>query len=856
MKKHSLLLPLIFLIPVAIGGASCFAQNPFVKMWDKRFGGISNEGLYSIQQTTDGGFILGGYSESPASGDKSQPLWGSINRPDYWIVKTDSLGNKQWDKDYGGIDMDRLYCIQQTSDGGYILGGTSQSGISGDKTQPCIGGAGDLDFWIVKTDALGNKQWDKDFGGIYIEYLYYIEQTSDGGYILGGLSSSPIGGDKSQPSQGGHDYWIVKTDSLGNKQWDKDFGGTDTEYLLSVHQTTDGGYILGGSSESGANGDKTQPSKGEADYWIVKTDSLGNKLWDRDFGGANDELPYQVWQTTDGGYILGGFSESGTSVDKTQPTWGGYDYWIVKTDPFGNRQWDKDFGGTGSETAYYIQQTADNGFLISGASNSPISGNKTEANLGQYQSWVVKTDSLGNIMWDRTVLSTGIDVGGLALETKDGCYVMASSSTAGIGGYKTQPNRDTTNGTYDYWVVKFCDTTGAAPLIMFTTSNNVCEGNCIDFLNLTPNGTAYQWSFPGAVPDTSTAISPAGICYANIGDYDVQLIANNAYGSDTVTLVNYVHVYPVPSPDTVSISSCYSYSIPTGHYTWAASGVFNDTILSIGNCDSILTINLTILDSSSSIIDTTGCSYISPSGLHQWSVSGTYFDTIPNTVGCDSLLVINLTSNNSQSFQAVSGCVSLESPSGNYTWDSNGTYYDTIPNAVSCDSFMTLFVTITPIDTAVLFSFPNIVALATGVIYQWINCNTGSFVAGANQQLFTPVADGSYAVIIIQNGCSDTSSCYAFDITSTTQPDYSAGIFLYPNPVRNKLVVSPSSGGYAITTVNIYNVLGENVMTSQTSSENSIPLQSTIDVSMLPASIYLLELTVNEKIFRAKFVKQ
>jgi hypothetical protein len=234
----------------------CVGQNPLVKQWDKRFGGTNDDKLLSFQQTTDGGYILGGYSFSGISGDKTQNLWGNV---DYWIVKTDSLGNKEWDKDFGGTDDDVLFSIQQTVEGGYILGGVSKSNISGDKTQNSYG---NYDYWIVKTDSLGNKQWDKDFGGTDDDELNSIRQTTDGGYILVGYSLSDSSGDKTQDLWGGWDYWIVKTDSLGNKQWEKDFGGTDFDFLISIQQTADGGYILAGYSFSGISGNKTQNSWG------------------------------------------------------------------------------------------------------------------------------------------------------------------------------------------------------------------------------------------------------------------------------------------------------------------------------------------------------------------------------------------------------------------------------------------------------------------------------------------------------------------------------------------------------------------------------------------------------------------
>src|SRR6185436_478963 len=147
-----------------------FGQNPLVKMWDKRLGGIESDWITFFQCTADGGYILGGSSYSPVSGDKTQDHWG---QGDYWIVKTDSLGNKQWDKRFGGTQTDNLMALQQTSDGGYILGGYSASGIGGDKTQAVWGGFYS-DYWIIKTDSLGNKEWDRDFGGTNVDNLYSL----------------------------------------------------------------------------------------------------------------------------------------------------------------------------------------------------------------------------------------------------------------------------------------------------------------------------------------------------------------------------------------------------------------------------------------------------------------------------------------------------------------------------------------------------------------------------------------------------------------------------------------------------------------------------------------------------------
>jgi len=556
-------------IPIFISATFLFstalAQNALMRQWDYRYGGTDWDEVRSIVRTSDNGFILVGASISFISGDKTQGTQGDY---DYWIVKTDSLGIKQWDKDFGGINWDIATSIQQTSDGGFIIGGFSYSGIGGDKTQDTWG---QHDYWIVRTDSLGNKLWDRDYGSTSWDELYSIQQTSDGGFIMGGSSLSGIGGDKTEGNRdtatgGTYDYWIVKTDSLGNKLWDKVFGGTDDDRLFSVQKTSDGGFILGGSSLSGTGGDKTQGSWGHYDYWIVKIDSLGNKQWDKDLGGVLEEQLNSMQQTTDGGFILAGISASFISGDKTQPSWGDDDYWIVKTDSLGNKQWDKDFGGNIREELHSIQQTSDSGYLISGDSYSGISGNKSENNLGNEQAWVVKTDSLGNLRWEKTIFTNGHDETGMALQTEDGCYLVANSTCGGTWGYKSQPCW----GSDDYWIIKFCEILQAG----FTAPSFTCPGSCIDFTNLSFQGTSYQWYFPGAIPDTSTATHPTNICYATPGSYDVQLIAINTNGSDTLLLPDYITVYPTPASQSITQNGDTLFAISgAGSYQWYFNGI-------------------------------------------------------------------------------------------------------------------------------------------------------------------------------------------------------------------------------------------------------------------------------------------
>ncbi|MFO0485294.1 MAG: hypothetical protein ACK51A_06485 [Sphingobacteriia bacterium] len=172
----------------------------------------------------------------------------------------------EWDKTLGGSSWDELNTLQQTSDGGYILGGISESDSGFEKSQNSRGGS---DYWVVKLDASGNKQWDKTLGGGLDDNLWSLQQTADGGYILGGRSSSGVGAEKSEDNRGSLDYWVVKLDATGNKKWDKTLGGDGWDDLWSLQQTDDGGYILGGWSFSDASDEKSENSRGKADCWVV-----------------------------------------------------------------------------------------------------------------------------------------------------------------------------------------------------------------------------------------------------------------------------------------------------------------------------------------------------------------------------------------------------------------------------------------------------------------------------------------------------------------------------------------------------------------------------------------------------------
>ena len=432
--------------------------------WQRDFGGTNVETLFRAQQASDGGYILGGQSYPGTLGNKTNAGFGLV---DYWVVKTDASGNKLWDNSYGGTNYDFLQSVVPTSDGGCLLGGYSNSGLSGNKTNASFGGE---DYWLVKVDADGNKQWEKSFGGTADDEFYSMQQTSDGGYILGGRSYSAVSGNKTNAPFGGGDFWVVKVDTNGVKQWDHSYGGTASDVINSLQQTSDGGYILGGTSTSGISGNKTNTFFGVIDYWLVKADTNGVKQWDHSYGGTNGDYLYSVQQTSDGGYILGGASNSGPSGNKAGTNWGLYDYWLVKVDTNGNKQWDQSYGGTSSDFLYNVRQTDDGGYLLGGDSRSGISGNKTNASFGVEDFWLVKVDADGNKQWEQSYGGTGDDYLRSLQPTGDGGYILGGYSVSGISGNKTNANY----GGNDYWVVKLAGVPLSPTLtISLAGSNNV-----------------------------------------------------------------------------------------------------------------------------------------------------------------------------------------------------------------------------------------------------------------------------------------------------------------------------------------------------------------------------------------------
>jgi len=292
------------------------------RIWVKTYGGTYWDYAHSVQQTSGGGYIVAGYTLSFGAGGY-----------DILLIKMDEYGNVEWAKTYGGTGDNWAFSVQQTTGGGYIVAGYTNSF-----------GAGYDDIFLIKTDANGNIQWAKTYGGIDWDYAFSVQQTSDGGYIVAGTTWSFGAGD--------WDILLIKTDANGNVEWAKTYGGTGADWAYSVQQTSDGGYIVAGYTTSfGAGGD----------ILLIKTDANGNVEWAKTYGGTSGDYASSVQQTSGGGYIVAGYTWSFGA---------GGDILLIKTDADGNVEWAKTYGGTDWDEAYSVQQTSDGGYIVAGYTSS------------------------------------------------------------------------------------------------------------------------------------------------------------------------------------------------------------------------------------------------------------------------------------------------------------------------------------------------------------------------------------------------------------------------------------------------------------------------------------------------------
>jgi len=365
----------LWILAAALLMAEASAQPlPPELQWSRTAGGPYGDGAWSAAITRDGGCIVAGYSSSRGMGS------------DLWLIKLDSAGDDQWNRMFGGTGEDLGYFVLETEDGGYIVTGTTSSY-----------GIGEERLWLLKTDSNGSRIWESTFGGFVSssgDGGWSVDQTDDGGFIVAGYTRSFGSSSK--------DLWLVKTDPLGNGQWQKTYGGAKDDVGMSVSATSDGGYIVAGRTASyGAGGD---------DIWLLKTDSYGKLEWNRTYGGKKDEVAFQVAELKDG-YVLVGRTESGRLPGKRA--------FLMKVDRSGKILWDRVYADNSAGIG--LCRASDRGFIIAGRIESETAGR---------DALLIKADTVGEEVWSMSLGGSGEETATAVMESGNGSYILAGMASS------------------------------------------------------------------------------------------------------------------------------------------------------------------------------------------------------------------------------------------------------------------------------------------------------------------------------------------------------------------------------------------------------------------------------------------
>lgn len=548
MKNQNSIVPntLIIFLSLLIFEYSLNAQSGACVMveWSENYGGAFDEGANDVIPTTDGGFLSVGFSRS-----SNNMVTQNQGKADYWIVKVDSLGVLEWEKSYGGSENDIASSVVQTPDGGYIVAGGA---VSFDVN--VVGNHGEEDVWVLKLDSQGQLEWGKTFGGSLNERAESIVPTLDGNYLLAGYSESFD--DDVNDNFGDFDYWAIKIDINGNLLWENNFGGSQSDFCFDAKTTSDGGFILVGSTFS--NNQNVNSNNGFYDYWVIKIDASGNLVWENNFGGTLEERAYSVIVLPNDGAIIAGTSNS--SDFDVNGNFGNYDFWIIRVDASGNMIWEKNLGGSSEDRAYALTLLADGTFLSAGysSSNNGDVGN----NFGSVDAWLIKMDVDGNLIWEK-------NLGG---SKEDRLYAIAQNMTDGYIGAGLSASNDNhlpdNFGGRDLWMINLSPDSLAIDIGNDTT---LCFNENL-VLELEMDDITYLWSDGSTDPFLAVGES---------GEYWLEIDLFGCLARDTINVDYLTETGVSLGNDTILCEGqtlLLSFDIPGAEYEWR-DGTMNDSFL-------------------------------------------------------------------------------------------------------------------------------------------------------------------------------------------------------------------------------------------------------------------------------------
>ena len=801
--------------------------------WAKSFGGTSPVGSQTIAVDSLGyiytlGDFQGTVDFDPGPGITNLTAAGNY---DIFIQKTDSSGNLVWAKSFGGsssdqiqiqsINIDHLGNIYTT---GFLHGTADFDPGPGTFN---LTSAGFRDVFVHKIDSSGNFLWAKSFGGVSFDESYSICSDDLGnvytiGIFQGTVDFDPGSGTFNLTSIGFRDVFIQKLDSSGNFLWAKSFKGNSGKSITidQLGNIYTFGTFSGTVDFDPGPGITNLTAVGNHDLYIQKLDSSGHFIWIKSFGGTDIKGAESITIDHLGHIYATGHFKSTVDFDPGPGTFnltaiGNYDVFVLKIDTLGNFLWAKSFGGTLLDSGKSIHNDVWGNVYTIGVFDGTVDFDPGPGTynittpLAGFDVFIQKMDASGNFVWatsfnyssirsDRLIsldhlgyiYTTGYFYGTVDFDPGPGTYNITSLGDRDafihkIGQCFTTSSIDTINA---------CDTYTWIDGNTYTTSNNTAthtltnsEGcDSVIILDLTINSNSSI-----DIQETCDSLTWIdGNTYTTSNNTATHTLTN-VLGCDSIITLNLtVNTF---STHIDIQETCDSLTWIDGNTYTASNNTATYTLTNYLGCDSIVTLDLTINNSSTSIDNQETCdSLIWIDGNTYTTSNNTATHTLTNTTGCDSVVMLNLTINSSSSIDIQEACNSLTWIDGNTYTESNNTITHTLSNAAGCDSVITLYLTINNVsDITTSLSNQTITATNTNASYQWLDCNNGNAVIPTEtNQTFTASSNGSYAVELTENGCIDTSNCVVIESVNIVENSSDDKIVIYPNPTHGKFSVN------------------------------------------------------------------
>lgn len=812
--------------------------------WAHQLGSSSTDFGYAIATDNFGNLVSTGFFQGTADFDPGSGTHSiTANGQQAYVWKLDSSGALSWVRVLGAQEG---RAIATDHEGSVYISGEFQGAIDidpGPGLSNLVSSGPGSDLYFLKLDSAGNFQWATAITGGWSEKCTSIAPDSLGNlYITGRFNDSAsfnLGSTQRMLyAPGVTNAFIARIDSTGQLEWVQHFGSGSNVIGKAMGLGKDGHIYAAGYFEDSANflpptSTSLLSASGSYDAFLCKLSPAGNLIWQKSFGGNGREELHALC-ISDSGYIYagGGFSNTtdmaiGSPVINLTAA-GSLDIFVTKIDTAGNTIWARNMGGSSAACVAYALSTDAFGNLYSTGSYhagpidaDPGPGTHNLSWSGHGDIFISKLDAAGNFDWAAGLGNSFLDIGfGIATDSLGNCYSTGHFS----GQVDFDPDTNTYNLTsadlWDSYVVKY------SPCFINTQHNiSACDSFYLPNTNRSfrQSGQYIQYtSVPGAcdsliqynfsvLPSDSSFLSrttcdslnsPSGhYTWYSSGLYTDTLAQQN--GCDSILWIDLT--LADTSSSYFQITACDSYLSPGGKL-WTASGLYVDTIPNHQACDSIMSIQLSISESTTASITDTACNlYTSPSGRHIWTSSGSYIDTLVNQAGCDSLLNINLHIQSPINQISPRACFRYTSPTGAKTWTSSGTYFDTIQRP-GCDSILQLNLVIDTVDTRVQNNSPTLIAAPNADSYQWIYCDSLA-LAGDTNQSFTASANGRYAVVVVQNGCTDTSGCFTISNVNLPENPGFNHLSVYPSPTPGHLNLDLGAS-FANIRVSLFDVQG------------------------------------------------